>query len=80
MASRMMMWRMSLSIRDFIEVCDIGGFNIIRFDLPFLEAKVFRAKAKFSWQMRYLVDSQIIYYERTLVTWRWLTANIAVKN
>ena len=26
-------------IRDFLDGCDISGFNVIKFDLPFLEAE-----------------------------------------
>jgi len=36
------------SVRDFIGECDIAGFNIIRFDLPFLEAEFKRAGVEFS--------------------------------
>ncbi len=52
------------SVRDFIEGCDIGGFNVIGFDLPVLEAEFARAKVEFSRQGRYLVDSQVIYHRR----------------
>lgn len=51
-------------IRDFIDGCDIGGFNVIGFDLPFLETEFTRAKVEFSRQGRYLVDSQVIYHKR----------------
>jgi DNA polymerase-3 subunit epsilon len=52
------------SILDFINGCDIGGFNVIGFDLPFLETEFTRAKVKFSRQGRYLIDSQVIYHKR----------------
>jgi len=52
------------SIRDFLKDCDIAGFNVIRFDLPFLEAEFARANVEFSRQDRYLIDSQIIYHQR----------------
>jgi len=51
-------------VRDFLEGCDIAGFNVIRFDLPFLEAEFARTKVEFSRQGRYLIDSQIIYHQR----------------
>ncbi len=51
-------------IRDFLEGCDISGFNVIRFDLPFLEAEFARANVKFSRQSRYLIDSQVIFHKR----------------
>ena len=52
------------SIRDFLEDCDISGFNVIKFDLPFLEAEFTRANVEFSRQGRYLIDSQVIYHQR----------------
>jgi DNA polymerase-3 subunit epsilon len=52
------------SIRDFIEDCDMGGFNVIKFDLPFLEAEFTRANVDFSRRGRYLIDSQVIYQQR----------------
>ncbi|HEY87351.1 MAG TPA: 3'-5' exonuclease [Dehalococcoidia bacterium] len=52
------------SIRDFLEDCDIAGFNVIKFDLPFLEAELTRANVEFSRQGRYLIDSQVIYHQR----------------
>jgi len=51
-------------IRDFIGESDISGFNIIKFDLPFLEAEFARAKVEFSRQGRHLVDSQVIYHQQ----------------
>lgn len=56
--------RYARSIRDFLEDCDIAGFNVIRFDLPCLEAEFARANVEFSRQGRYLVDSQVIYHKR----------------
>jgi len=52
------------SIRDFLEDCDIAGFNGIKFDLPFLEAEFARVNVEFSRQGRYLIDSQVIYHQR----------------
>ena len=52
------------SVRDFLEGCDIAGFNVIKFDLPCLEAEFARAGVEFSRQGRYLVDSMVIYHQR----------------
>ena len=52
------------SVRDFLEDCDISGFNVIKFDLPFLETEFARANVEFSRQGRYLIDSQVIYHQR----------------
>ncbi len=51
------------SVRDFMEGCDIAGFNVIKFDLPFLEAEFAKAGIEFSRQGRYLVDSMVIYHK-----------------
>jgi len=51
------------SIRDFLNDCDIAGFNVIKFDLPFLEAEFKRVGVEFSRQGRCLVDSQILYHQ-----------------
>ena len=50
------------SIRDFLEDCDIAGFNVIGFDLPFLEAEFQRAGVEFSRKDHQLVDSMVIFH------------------
>ncbi len=50
------------SVRDFLEDCDIAGFNVIGFDLPFLEAEFQRAGVDFSHKDRQLVDSMVIFH------------------
>jgi len=52
------------SVRDFLEDCDIAGFNVIKFDLPCLEAEFARANIEFTRRNRYLIDSQVIYHMR----------------
>ena len=61
--SESMFHKYARSIRDFLEDCDISGFNVIRFDLPCLEAEFTRANVDFSRQGRYLVDSQVIFHK-----------------
>ena len=51
-------------IRDFIEGCDISGFNVINFDLPCLEAELARSNVDFSRKNRYLIDSMVIFHQR----------------
>jgi DNA polymerase-3 subunit epsilon len=46
------------------DVAAESGFNVINFDLPFLEAEFRRAGVEFSRQGRYLIDSQVIYHLR----------------
>ena len=50
------------SLRHFLNGCDIAGFNVIKFDLPFLEAEFKRAGVNFSRQNRQLVDSQVLFH------------------
>ncbi|MFC1934130.1 exonuclease domain-containing protein [Chloroflexota bacterium] len=51
-------------IQDFLKDCDISGFNVIRFDLPCLEAEFARANVDFSRKGRYLIDSMVIFHRR----------------
>jgi DNA polymerase-3 subunit epsilon len=52
------------SVRDFLEGCDIAGFNVIKFDLPCLEAELARADVEFSRGGRHFVDSMVIFHQR----------------
>ena len=52
------------SLRDFLDGCDVSGFNVIRFDLPCLEAEFSRAGVEFSREGRSLVDAMVIYHQR----------------
>jgi len=51
-------------VGDFLEGCDIAGFNVIKFDLLCLEAEFARANVEFSRQGRHLVDSMVIFHQR----------------
>ena len=50
-------------IKDFLFNCDLGGFNIKRFDLEILEAEFKRAEIEFSRDERYIIDVQTIYHK-----------------
>jgi len=63
-ASEPMFQQYAKSVRDFLEDCDIGGFNVIKFDLPCLEAEFARVNVEFSRSDRYFIDSQIIFHQR----------------
>ena len=52
------------SVRDFLEGCDLSGFNIITFDLPFLKAELERAGVDFVEQGRLIVDSMLIFHQK----------------
>jgi len=54
----------AIGIRDFLEGCDISGFNVINFDLPCLEAEFTRSNVDFSRKSRYLIDSMVIFHQR----------------
>ena len=46
----------------FIGDSDIGGFNILRFDLPLLEREFYEAGIAFSWRNRDTYDAQKVYH------------------
>lgn len=50
------------SVYDFLEGCDIAGFNVLKFDIPFLEAEMRRAGVPFQNSDRKLIDVQILYH------------------
>ena len=54
--------RYAKSVCDFLEDCDIGGFNVIGFDMPFVEAELRRAGVDFSRKGRQLVDPMVIFH------------------
>ena len=51
------------SFRDFLEGCDICGFNIKKFDIPLLEAEFKRAGVEFSRSGRHIIDTQVIFHK-----------------
>jgi len=52
------------SVCEFLNGCDISGFNVITFDLPFIEAELERVGIDFSREDRQLVDSMVIYHQK----------------
>lgn len=44
--------------------CDLGGYNLIRFDIPMLQEEFIRADAKFDMEGRRILDAQRIYHQR----------------
>lgn len=56
-------------ILKFLDKCDLGGFNMLKFDVPVLLAEYERSGLEFSLQGRKLVDAQKIFFmmeKRTL--------------
>ena len=51
-------------VSEFLGGCDVAGFNVIRFDLPVLEAEFKRAGVAFSRKGRQLVDGMVIFHEK----------------
>jgi DNA polymerase-3 subunit epsilon len=49
-------------VLDFIGDADLGGFNILRFDLPLLEREFYDAGISFNWRDRNAYDAQKIYH------------------
>lgn len=56
--------RYANAVCDFLDDCDLSGFNLITFDLPFLEAELARAGIEFDRKDRQLVDSMVIYHQK----------------
>lgn len=59
------------NLAKFIEGCDLGGFNIVRFDVPLLVEEFLRADVDFDVSQRKLIDAQKIFF---LMEQRTLTA------
>ena len=58
------------SLAQWMEGCDIGGYNSIKFDIPLLAEEFLRAGVEFDFRKRKLVDVQNIFHkmeQRTLV-------------
>ncbi len=51
------------SFREFLDDCDICGFNIKGFDIPMLEAEFRRAGIEFSRSGRRIIDTQVIFHK-----------------
>ena len=53
----------------FLEGCDLGGFNILKFDVPMLVEEFLRADVEFDYSRKKIIDSQKIFHlmeKRTL--------------
>ncbi|MFC1991696.1 exonuclease domain-containing protein [Chloroflexota bacterium] len=56
--------QLAKGICDFLEGCDLSGFNILGFDLPLLENEFERVGIEFSRDNRQIVDSMAIFHMR----------------
>ena len=50
------------SLADFLEGCDLAGYNILKFDVPMLVEEFLRADINFDVSRRKLVDAQKIFF------------------
>lgn len=58
------------SLAQWMEGCDIAGYNSTRFDIPLLAEEFLRAGVDFDFRKRKLIDVQVIFHkmeQRTLV-------------
>ncbi len=70
-------------VLEFICDSDIGGFNILRFDLPVLEREFLDAGISFHWRERNIYDAQKVYHipeKRDLTAAYQLYCNKALEN
>jgi DNA polymerase-3 subunit epsilon len=56
--------------------CDLAGFNLLRFDLPLLEAEFQRCGLSFAREGRALVDAMVIFHQREQLKRRNLSAAV----
>ena len=50
-------------IADFLQNCDLSGYNIARFDVPFLQAEMERSGIPLDLKQAKIVDAQVIYHK-----------------
>lgn len=50
------------SLADWLEGCDVAGFNVVHFDLPILMEEFLRADVEFDIDNRKVVDAQKIFH------------------
>ncbi len=50
------------SLVDFLEGCDLSGYNILKFDVPLLVEEFLRADINFDVSKRKLIDAQKIFF------------------
>jgi DNA polymerase III subunit epsilon len=58
------------NLANFLEGCDIAGYNAIKFDIPVLAEEFLRANTDFNFRKRRYIDVQVIFHkkeQRTLV-------------
>lgn len=51
-------------VERLLEGCDLGGYNVLRFDIPMLVEEFLRAGRKFDAESRRVIDAQRIFHRR----------------
>ncbi len=49
-------------VSSFLGDSDLGGFNVLRFDIPLLERELYEAGVSFNWRNRAVYDAQKVYH------------------
>lgn len=56
--------KIAKSVAEFMEGCDIAGFNSSRFDIPLLAEEFIRAGVDYDFSRRKMIDVQIIFHKK----------------
>jgi DNA polymerase III subunit epsilon len=51
-------------LAQFLEGCDLAGYNAIKFDIPLLAEEFLRTNNDFSFEKRKYIDVQVIYHKK----------------
>lgn len=52
------------NLSNFLEGCDLAGYNAIKFDIPVLAEEFLRANVDFNFRKRRYVDVQVIFHKK----------------
>jgi DNA polymerase III subunit epsilon len=52
------------NLANFLEGCDLAGYNAIKFDIPVLAEEFLRAKIDFNFLKRRYIDVQVIFHKK----------------
>jgi DNA polymerase III subunit epsilon len=55
---------LAVKIDQFLEGCDLAGYNLIKFDLPMLQGEFARAGVEFSSEERRIIDACQIFHRK----------------
>jgi DNA polymerase III subunit epsilon len=52
------------NLADFLEGCDLAGYNAVKFDIPVLAEEFLRINIDFNFRKRRYIDAQVIFYKK----------------